>query len=213
MNKLVGALSALVIAASAGTCLASAGYCASEAGAQIAAGSKAPAVKLKDTHDKQVSLDDYKGKIVVLEWINFDCPFVKKHYDSGNMQKLQKTYTDKGVVWLTINSSAPGRQGNYDSKKVNELLAEKKATPTAYLFDSTGEVGKAYGAKTTPHMFVIDKKGNVVYAGAIDDHPNVDPAEISGSKNYVQQALDETLAGKQVTTAATKSYGCSVKYQ
>lgn len=213
MKKLVGALSALVITAAMGVSLAAAGYCAPEAGAQVAAGSKAPAVKLKDSHDKQVSLDDYKGKIVVLEWVNFDCPFVKKHYDSGNMQKLQKTYTGKGVVWLSINSSAPGRQGNYDGKKINELLTEKKATPTAYLFDPTGEVGKAYGAKTTPHMFVIDKQGSVIYAGAIDDHPGVDATEISASKNYVQQALDEALAGKQVTTAATKSYGCSVKYQ
>lgn len=213
MKKLVSALSGLVITTTLGTALGFSLYCTPECGAQVSTGSKAPTVKLTDSHEKQVSLADYNGKIVVLEWVNFDCPFVKKHYDSGNMQKLQKTYTDKGVIWLSINSSAPGRQGNYDSKKINELLTQKKATPTAYLLDPTGEVGKAYGAKTTPHMFVIDKKGNVVYAGAIDDHPGVDATEIPVSKNYVQQALDEALAGKPVTTATTKAYGCSVKYQ
>lgn len=217
MNKLFGAVAAMLIASSSvgylTSCVAEEATNTKVAGEQIKPGAKAPAMNLKDSNGKEHSLSDMKGKLVVLEWINFGCPFVKKHYDSGNMQKLQKTYTDKGVVWLCINSSAPGKQGAMDAAKVNETLKEKKAAPTAYLFDETGDVGRSYGAKTTPHMFVIDKDGIVVYAGAIDDHPGVDPSEIPQSKNYVQQALDEVIAGKPVTTSSTKSYGCAVKYQ
>jgi peroxiredoxin len=217
MNKLLGAVSALLIASgSVGyptSCVAEETSQGKAAVNQLEPGSKAPPLKLKDSNGNELSLADMKGKLVVLEWINFGCPFVKKHYDSGNMQKLQKTYTGKGVVWLCISSSGPGKQGAMDAAHVNSTLKEKNCAPTAYLFDQTGEVGRAYGAKTTPQMFVVGKQGTIVYAGAIDDHPGVDPAEIPQSKNYVKEALDAALAGKPVATSSTKSYGCSVKYQ
>lgn len=178
----------------------------------IVAGKPAPAFKLADSHGKSVSLSDYKGKYVVLEWVNYDCPFVRKHYDSGNMQKLQKEFTAKGVVWLSINSSAAGKQGNFDAAKINELMKAKGATPTNYLVDPDGAVGKMYGAKTTPHMFIVDPQGAIIYSGAIDDTPSTDQSDIAKSKNYVRTALEEALAGKPVSTASTPSYGCSVKY-
>jgi len=167
---------------------------------------------LKDTLGVDHALSAFKGKFVVLEWTNYDCPFVKKHYDSGNVQKLQKTYTEKGVVWLTINSSAPGKQGNYPPEKWNEMIKEKGSAATAVLLDPDGKVGKAYGAKTTPHMFVINPEGVVIYKGAIDDKPSVDPGSLKDAKNYVEAALDAAMAGKPVETPATQAYGCSVKY-
>lgn len=175
-------------------------------------GSAAPEFALPDTHNKEHSLHQYKGKFVVLEWANFECPFVKKHYDSGNMQKLQKEYTGKGVVWLTVCSSATGRPGNFPADKLNELLKEKGWSATAYLQDPQGKVGKMYGAKSTPAMYVIDPKGTLIYAGAIDDKPSTDKEDIATAKNYVKAALDEALSGKAVAVASTKSYGCSVKY-
>lgn len=175
-------------------------------------GNPAPEFSLADTHGKRHSLSGYRGKFVVLEWVNFDCPFVAKHYDTGNMQSLQKRYTGKGVIWLSINSSAPGKQGNYPPERVNELLKEKGATPVAYLIDSDGRVGTTYGAKTTPHMFIIDPKGVLVYAGAIDDKPTTDRKDVKGAANYVQSALEEAMSGKPVSVAFTKSYGCSIKY-
>jgi hypothetical protein len=137
---------------------------------------------------------------------------VKKHYGSGNMQKLQKAYTAKGVVWLSIASSAPGKQGHLDAASGNAKIKELSAAPTALILDASGTIGKAYGAKTTPHMFLIDSKGTVVYAGGIDDKPSTDQADIATAKGYVQTALDEVLAGKPVTTASSQPYGCSVKY-
>ena len=175
-------------------------------------GQPAPDFKLTDTTGKTHALADFKGKTVVLEWVNYDCPFVGKHYDSGNMQKLQKTYTGKGVVWLSVNSSAPGKQGNFPAEKVNALLKEKAAAPTAYLQDANGAVGQAYGAKTTPHMFVIDPAGKLVYAGGIDDKKSTDVADVKTARNFVSAALDEVLAGKPVTTSSAEPYGCSVKY-
>jgi glutathione peroxidase-family protein len=175
-------------------------------------GKPAPAFTLPDSNGKKTSLSDFKGKVVVLEWVNFDCPFVQKHYGSHNMQRLQEKYVGKGVIWLSINSSAAGRQGNYPGAKVNSLIKEHKAHQTAYLIDENGAVGHLYNAKTTPHMFVVDKSGNLVYAGAIDDKNSPDEADIKTAKNYVDAALEEVLAGKPVTTASTKSYGCSVKY-
>lgn len=172
----------------------------------------APNFTLKDVEGKSHSLADFKGKFVVLEWINFDCPFVGKHYRSGNMQNLQKTYTAKGVVWLAICSSAPGKQGHFTAEVIKKRLAEAKAAPTAYLTDEDGTVGKLYGAKTTPHMFIIDPKGTLVYAGGIDDIRSTDVADIAKAKNYVTAALDEALAGKPVTEKVTTPYGCSVKY-
>ena len=176
-------------------------------------GQAAPAFTLKDTKGKTWNSKDLKGKIVVLEWFNHGCPFVKKHYESNNMQKLQKKYTGKGVAWLCVCSSAPGKQGSASAADHEKAFKDKGAAPSAVLLDENGKVGQAYGAKTTPHMFIIDKKGVLAYAGAIDDKPGVDKAEVAQAKNYVGTALDELLAGKPVTTAVTKSYGCSVKYQ
>ena len=175
-------------------------------------GQAAPDFSAKDSNGATQSLSAYKGKFVVLEWVNFECPFVGKHYGSGHMQELQKTYTGKGVVWLSINSSATGKQGYYAADKVDALVQQKSAAPTAYLLDTAGTVGREYGAKTTPHMFIVDPKGTLIYAGGIDDTPSTDQADIKTAKNYVQKALDEALAGKPVSTASTQSYGCSVKY-
>lgn len=166
----------------------------------------------KDSNGKTHKLSDYKGKYVVLEWLNHDCPYVRKHYDKGNMQQLQKTYTDKGVVWLSVVTSAPDTEGYVTPEEANELIKEKGAAPTAVLLDPTGAVGKLYGAKTTPHMFVVDPKGVLIYNGAIDDKPSTKPKDIPNSRNFVAAALDEALAGKSVTNASTKPYGCSVKY-
>lgn len=182
------------------------------AAADAVVGQAAPAFTLTGTDGKTYALESFQGKYVVLEWLNHDCPFVKKHYGSGNMQKLQKKYTAQGVVWLSINSSAPGKQGNYPPDEANALTAEKKASPSAVLLDPDGTVGRAYGAKTTPHMFVIDPQGTLLYAGGIDDKPSTDPADVASARNHVDQALTEALAGKTVTVATSTPYGCSVKY-
>lgn len=174
-------------------------------------GNAAPAFTLTDSNGQKRSLSDSAGKITVLEWTNFDCPFVKKQYNAGVMQKMQKTYTGKGVVWFSICSSAPDRQGNYSPAKINELIKQNNASPTAYLFDSEGTVGHAYGATATPQMFVINQKGVLVYTGAVDDNPSADITDKAGI-NYVQKALDETLANKPISVASTKAVGCSVKY-
>ena len=175
-------------------------------------GSGAPAFTLKDTSGKEHSLSDYKGKFVVLEWFNEGCPFVKKHYTSGNMQKLQQEYTGKDVVWLSINSSAPGKEGHVTAETAQKTISEWKMNATKILLDHDGKVGKMYGAKTTPHMFVIDKEGKLVYQGAIDSKPSSDTADVEGAENYVKVALDSSMAGKPVATSSTKPYGCSVKY-
>jgi peroxiredoxin len=173
---------------------------------------KAPDFSLAGIDGKTYKLSDFKGKYVVLEWNNLDCPFVKKHYGSGNMQALQKKYTDKGVVWLTICSSAQGKQGYYEPAALQEMTKERKLASTAYLRDADGTVGKEYGAKTTPSMYVVAPDGNLIYAGAIDDKPSTDPNDIPGANNYVAACLDASLAGKPVATHTTVSYGCGVKY-
>lgn len=175
-------------------------------------GEPAPAFTATDTTGKMQSLSDYKGKYVVLEWTNFGCPFVKKHYDSGNMQGLQKEFTGKGVAWLSICSSAPGKQGNMSSEEWSKSEQEKGAAPTAVLLDPDGKVGRGYEAKTTPHLFVIDPAGKLIYAGGIDNKPTPDPADIPGATNYVRAALEAAMAGQPVTTPTSKPYGCSVKY-
>lgn len=180
------------------------------AGASV--GKPAPAFSLTDSNGKKRSLADAKGKILVLEWVNYDCPFVKRQYSTGAMQKMQKTYTDKGVLWYSICSSADGRQGNYPPAKINELVKQNNATPTAYLIDEDGTAGHAYGAVCTPHMFIINDKGVVAYIGAVDDNQSADATE-KVTTNYVQKALDEALANKPVTVANTKPMGCSVKYK
>ena len=173
----------------------------------------APNFTLPDTNGKSHSLSDYKGKIVVLEWLNHDCPFVKKFYNSGHMQKLQKTYGKKGVVWFSVISSAPGKDGYCTPEQANELIKQKKAAPTALLLDPDGKVGKLYGAKTTPHMYIITSDGVVVYNGAIDDIRSTNVEDIAKAKNYVQIGLDEVMAGKEVSTKTSVPYGCSVKYK
>lgn len=175
-------------------------------------GEPAPAFELMDAEGKARKLAEFAGKTVVLEWTNAGCPFVKKHYGSGNMQALQKQARSEGVVWLSINSSAPGKQGHTDGPGAKKLLAEQGAAPGAYLLDPEGKVGKLYGAKTTPHMYVIDGKGTLVYMGAIDDKPSADPADAKTAKNYVTQAWKELAAGKAVSEPVTKAYGCGVKY-
>lgn len=176
-------------------------------------GAAAPHFTAVDTNGKTHNLADYKGKTVVLEWHNVDCPFVKKHYNSGNMQALQKAATADGVAWLTVNSSAKGLQGHLTPQAANELLAAQKAAPTAYLLDTDGTVGRLYEAKTTPHMYVIDPKGTLVYMGAIDDKPTANPEDIKTANNYVTAALASLKANKPVENAATKPYGCAVKYK
>ena len=184
----------------------------SAAAAAPKVGQPAPAFTLKDVDGKERSLAEFAGKTVVLEWTNDGCPFVQKHYGSGNLQKLQQRWTDKGVVWLIVNSSSQGKQGHVDAAGAKKLMAEHRMKPTTYLLDHDGKAGKAYGATATPHMYVIDAKGILAYQGAIDDKPTADPADIATAKNYVEAALTEVLAGKPVTTAATRAYGCSVKY-
>jgi hypothetical protein len=176
-------------------------------------GAAAPGFTLTDVDGKTRSLSDHKGKWVVLEWVNHGCPFVEKHYGSGNMQALQSNFTSKGVVWLSIGSSAKGKEGFLSPAEWQQVIQEKNAAPTAVLLDGDGKTGRAYGAKTTPHMFVINPEGKLVYQGAIDSVPGTDPAEIAGAKNYVRQALEESLAGQPVSEPKTKPYGCSVKYK
>lgn len=180
--------------------------------AQAEVNKPAPSFEVKDAAGKTHKLSDYKGKWLVLEWFNKDCPYVKKHYGSENMQKLQKTYTDKKVTWLSVISSAKGKQGHLTSEEALKLPAQNKSAATATLIDETGTMGKAYGAKTTPHMFVINPEGQVVYAGAIDDNDSANPNVIAKSKNYVASALDAALAGKPIEVSSSKPYGCGVKY-
>ena|ERR1700761_821983 len=175
-------------------------------------GQQAPAFTAKDSQGKTVSLSEYRGKYVVLEWTNRECPFTKKQYDSGNMQALQQEWTGKGVVWLTVLSSAPGGQGYLDAAGENAQLARVHAHPTAAILDPGGEIGKLYSAKTTPHMFIIDPEGKLIYAGAIDDKATTDTADVKIAKNYVSAALTEAMAGQPVQVASTRPYGCSVKY-
>ena len=184
-------------------------------GAAIASakvGEPAPAFKAQGAAGKEVSLADYKGKYVVLEWTNEGCPFVQKHYKSGNMQKLQTAYTGKDVAWLTVFSSKSGAQGHVDAAGANKFKADHKAASTAFVLDESGTVGHLYDAKTTPNMYVIDPAGKLIYAGAIDDTPSADAGDIPKSKNFVQLALDESMAGKPVSTPVSKPYGCSIKY-
>lgn len=181
--------------------------------ADVRTGEAAPDFSLTDTGGKSRGLSEFKGKYVVLEWLNHDCPFVQKHYGSGNMQSLQKEFAAKSVIWLSINSSAAGEQGHFPPEKVDELTRQKGASPTAVLLDTDGKVGHRYGARTTPHMYIINPDGVLIYQGAIDDKASTDPEDIPDSKNYVRAALSEAMAGQPVTIPTTKSYGCSVKYR
>jgi peroxiredoxin len=176
-------------------------------------GQPAPDFAATASDGKSYRLSDYRGKYVVLEWHNNGCPYVGKHYNSGNMQKLQKQWTGRGVVWFTIISSAPGRQGYVSAAEENQYLTKEHATPTAALLDPTGEVGHLYDAKTSPQMVVINPRGVMIYDGAIDDKPTTDLSDVPGATNYVSLALEQAMAGKQVETPTTRPYGCSVKYR
>jgi peroxiredoxin len=176
-------------------------------------GQPAPEFTATDTNNNVHKLSDFKGKFVVLEWTNRDCPFTQKHYQSGNMERLQHEWTKRGVVWLTVVSSAPGEQGYVIGGEENAYLEQMKAAPTAVLLDPNGQLGHLYDAKTTPHMFVIDRKGMLIYDGAIDDRASTDVSDIAGAKNYVVQALQEAMAGKPVTVTTSRPYGCAVKYK
>ena len=172
----------------------------------------APEFSVKNTKGEVVNLKDFKGKTVVLEWTNDQCPYVVKHYGSGNMQALQSKYTDKGIVWLSLISSAKGKQGHVTPEQANELTTKRSAKPSHVLLDESGKTGKLYGARTTPHMYIIDENGVLQYAGGIDSIKSADPKDIPKATNYVAQALDEMLAGKAVSQPASTPYGCSIKY-
>ena len=180
--------------------------------AAVSLNETAPEFTLTDTSGKVHSLADFKGKIVVLEWTNHECPFVKKHYGAGNMQALQKEFTDKGVIWLSIVSSAEGKQGFVKPEEGQHILEQQHAAPTAKLLDTEGKVGRLYEAKTTPHLFIINAEAKVVYMGAIDSIASAEKNDIPAATNYVRKALNELLAGIPITTPITKPYGCSIKY-
>jgi hypothetical protein len=175
-------------------------------------GAPAPDFKGTDANGATQTLSQYRGKYVVLEWANQGCPFDREHYLSGSMEALQKQWTGKGVVWLSIISSAPGEQGYVTPAEERDYLQKMHAVPTAAILDPTGTIGRLYSAKTTPHMFVIDPSGRIIYQGAIDDKPTPDQADLKGAHNYVTAALESAMAGKPVEPASTRPYGCSVKY-
>ena len=179
----------------------------------VKVGDPAPGFSAVDSHGKTRKLSDYKGRFVVLEWHNRDCPYARKHYDSGNMQRLQKKWTDKGVAWLTVISSGPGTQGFVTPSQEDQYLEKMHASPTAVLMDPAGTLGRLYDAKTTPQMFVIDPQGTLIYQGAVDDRSSTNQKDLDGANNYVDAALSEAMANKPVTEPVTRPYGCSVKYK
>jgi AhpC/TSA family len=178
----------------------------------VQVGKPAPDFQATDSNGQVQKLSQYLGKFVVLEWHNNGCPYTRKHYESGNMQRIQRAWTGKGVVWFTIISSAPGQQGYVTAQQENDYLRQMKASPSAALLDPQGTVGRLYSAKTTPHMFIINPERVLVYDGAIDDKATTDQADIPTAKNYVSQALEEAMANKQVSIPTSRPYGCSVKY-
>jgi len=185
---------------------------ASSAALAVNPGQPAPDFTLTDLSGKPVKLSDLRGKVVVLEWVNPDCPYVQKHYNSANMPNLQKEYAGRQVAWLAINSTREGHSEFKSPQQMGSWMKEKGGAPAATLLDRDSKVGKLYGATNTPQMFVIDPKGTLVYAGAIDDKRSTNPADVKTAKNYVRVALEESMAGKPVSTASTTPYGCTVKY-
>jgi len=211
MGKLIAATLALV--ALAASALLAFDRAAAVGAAAVKPGAPAPAFTAPDISGRMVNLGQYAGQIVILEWTNDGCPFVQKHYDSANMQALQRRYTQEGVIWLTIASSAPGEEGYVTPASAKADLARWQAAPTDYLLDPDGVVGHLYDARATPHMVVIDRGGRIAYMGAIDDTPSTRLADVKTAKNYLVAALDEIAAGKPVTVASTRAYGCSIKYK
>jgi hypothetical protein len=182
------------------------------AGRAARVGDRAPDFTATDSNGRVHKLSEYQGKFVVLEWTNRGCPYTQKHYNSGNMQRLQREWTSRGVIWLTVISSAPGKQGYVEASDENAYLKQMNAAPNAVLLDPTGALGHLYDAKTTPHMFIIDPKGILIYNGAIDDRPTTDLADVKAARNHLSVALEEATAGKPVSIPTTRPYGCSVKY-
>ena len=197
----------LILAAATATLLACSAH------AEPVIGEPAPAFSAVDSKGDRHSLADFRGKTVVLEWTNHECPYVQKHYATGNMQALQREATADGVVWLTLISSAPGKQGHVSASEADKLTAERDAAPTAVLFDPDGAIGQAYAARTTPHMYVIDASGTLVYMGGIDDRPTSNHADVEGARNYVREALGALAAGESIAAQKTRAYGCSIKYK
>lgn len=202
----------LAAALSLGLSLALPLISAAAAAASAAVGQPAPAFTATDTSGRSVSLADFKGRFVVLEWVNPGCPYVRKHYEAKNMQSTQQAAVAQGVVWLAVNSTHPGHGDYLAPAKLAAWMQSQGAQASATLMDADGTLGRAYGARTTPHMYLIDAQGRLVYAGAIDSKPSANPADIAGATQHVQQALAEALAGKPVSTPATRAYGCTVKY-
>ncbi len=178
-----------------------------------AVGQPAPAFTGLDSDGNSHALADFRGQTVILEWTNHDCPYVQKHYGTGNMQALQKDTTSEGTIWLSVISSAPGEQGHIDGATANALTKQRDAAPTAVLLDPAGEIGRMYDARTTPHMYIIDEQGTLVYRGGIDDRPTANPADVEGATNYVRLALADLAADRPVSEPVTRAYGCSVKYK
>jgi peroxiredoxin len=203
---------ALAAASALSFALSGCGQEVAETLADLPVGKAAPDFRASDSNGRLVSLSDFRGKTVVLEWNNPECPTVRKHYDSGNMQKTQAQAAAQGVVWLTVNSSAEGNQGHMTPAEAKAFAAGQPSRRTAYLLDPKGEVGRRYGAKATPHLYVVDPAGTLVYNGGIDDKPTTDPADIAGARNHVLAALGELKAGKPVSVPTSRAYGCSVKY-
>ena len=195
------------------TLLTTLAFCSPTAFANVAAGQSAPEFTLTDIQGKPQKLSAYKGKYVVLEWFNSECPFVQKHYESGNMQSLQKRYGDKGVVWLTINSTSTDSSNYRDPARSQQIVKDWKINSAALMLDTEGTVGHAYGARTTPHLWVIDPSGKVIYTGGIDDKATYRADDVKTAKNFVAVALDESMSGKPVSMPSAAPYGCSVKYK
>ncbi len=188
------------------------GFTTRTVNAAITVGESAPALQLRDTQGRAVNLADFRGKTVVIEWFNPNCPFVQKHYGSNNMQSLQNKYARQGVAWLVVNSTNPSHQDYLEPSKLSERFSQLKGHATAVLMDADGKAGVSWGAKTTPHMFIVDPQGKLAYAGGIDDKRSSNPEDIKSAKNYVAVALDQLKAGKPVAENNTRPYGCSVKY-
>lgn len=180
--------------------------------ASVNTGAMAPDFSLPGSDGKTYELADFRGKTVILEWTNHDCPYVQKHYDSGNMQALQKQTAEGGMIWFSVISSSPGSQGHVSADQASELTRSRNAQPTSVLLDPAGDVGRMYGARTTPHMYIIAPDGKLVYQGAIDDRPSARMSSLEGANNYLLAALDDMKANRPVQTPQTSAYGCSIKY-